>query len=280
MWDRLKGKKDEEAINREEEKRILEIQKMTDKVVETFKKDFGKDLQKLGLQEPTVELTGFPSPLIPSFIIAKFYDSEAQPVTLIQSLDLYTGSPPGGPLIGTLKKVYFGTAVWFSSVKGTIPFTLVHREISQGLFKGSQKLFVPFTNTTFGELKITDPSLLQIPLVAELNRNTELLNFIHSNCLTSSSVYLTHKATLNIGYNDLGGRCTIIPSNEETVIFFRDAKGDLGTYYNTNKMLWAISQVRKIVSAHATLDRVSGNVPSPIFNQLFSLANSSSSVQP
>jgi len=276
MWDRLKGKKDEEAINREEEKRILEIQKMTDKIVETFKKDFGKDLRKLGLQEPTVALTGYPAPLTPSFIVAKFHDSEAQPITLIQALDLYTGSPPGGLIFGVMRKVYFNVAIWLSSAKGTIPFTLVHREIGQGFFKGSQKLFVPFTNTTFGEVKITDPSLMQIPLVAELNRNTELHNFIHSNCLASNSVYLTHKATLNIGYNDLGGRCTIIPSNEETAIFFRDTKGDLATYYNTNKMLWGVSQVRRIVSAHATQEKVSGNLPSPVFSQLYSMAKSGS----
>ena len=280
MWDLLKGKKDEQDSKKEEEKRVSEIRKMTDEAFERFKKDFGKDLQKLGLQEPIVTLTGYPDLLTPCLIIARFSDREAKPVTLIQTLQLYTGSPPGGPAWGTMRKIYFSVAIWFSTVQGAIPFTLVYREISKGLLKGSQKLFVPFTNTTLGELKITDPSLMQLPLVADLNKNTEYFDIIHSNLLTSTSVHLTHKATLSIGYNDLGGRCTIIPIGEETAIFFRDTKGDLGTYFNTEKILYALSGIRRCISNHVTSEKVSGNVPSPVFNLLYSLAKGESIKQP
>ena len=269
MWDKLKGKSKED---KGEETR-LEIQKLTDKFVAVFKKGVGHELGKLGIQEPSVTLTGYPT-LTPSFIIAKFNDNESQPITLIQALELYMGTPSGA--LVTIKKVYPSVAVFVSTVPGAIPFTLVHREISKGLLKGSQKLFMPFTNTNFGELKLTDQSLMQHPLVSNLNQKSDVFGIISSNFLTSGSVHLTHKAQLNLGYNDLGGRCTIIPFGDETVIFLRDVKGDLYTYFNFKHQLYALSQIRACVSQSVKNDKVSGNVPAPVFNALYSLSKSGS----
>jgi hypothetical protein len=270
MWDKLKGKSKEEKV----EATRLEIQKMTDKCVADFKKGVVHELGKLGIKEPSMTLTGYPTILVPSFIIAKFDDNESRPVISIQFLELYMGTPSG--TWGTIKKVYPSVAVFVSTVPGAIPFTLVHREISKGFLKGSQKLFVPFTNTNFGDLKLSDQSLMQHPLVLSLNQKSDIFGIISSNFLTSGSVWLTHKAQLNLGYNDLGGRCTIIPFGDETVIFLRDVKGDLGAYFNFRHQLYALSQIRTCVSQNTKNDKVSGNVPALLFNTLYSLSKSGS----
>jgi len=270
MWDKLKGKSKEE---KGEETR-LEIQKLTDKYVADFKKGVINELGKVGIQEPSVTLTGYPT-LTPSFIIVKFIDNESQPVTLIQVLELYMGTPSG--VWGTMKRVYRSVSAFVSTVPGTIPFTLVHREISKGLLKGSQKLFVPFTNTNFGELKLTDQSLMQTSMVTCLNQKSDVFEIISKNFLTSGSVHLTHRAQLNLGYNDLGGRCTIIPFGDETVIFLRGVIGDdIFQYFYFKDQLYALSQIRTCVSQNVKNDKISGNVPAPVFNTLYSLFKSGS----
>lgn len=88
MWDKLKGKSKEEKV----EATRLEIQKMTDKCVADFKKGVVHELGKLGIKEPSMTLTGYPTILVPSFIIAKFDDNESRPVISIQFLELYMGT--------------------------------------------------------------------------------------------------------------------------------------------------------------------------------------------
>ena len=98
----------------------------------------------------------------------------------------------------TLRKVFPSVSAIVSIIPGTIPYTLVHREVSKGFLKGSEKLFVPFTNTTLGEPKLVPQSLMESPLVAGLNKLTEAQNTLYNNLLLASSVHLTYKADLNI----------------------------------------------------------------------------------
>jgi hypothetical protein len=266
VWDKLRGKSPEEKA----EETRLEIQKKTDKLLEVFKKEVINSLRKLGIKEPSFALSGYPAVLIPSFITAKFVDNESKPVTLIQFLEAYVGTPPGE--WGTVKLVYAGVGAFVATVPGSIPFTLVHREVSKGLLKGSQKLFVPFTNTNFGDPELTEKSLMQHPLVASLNQKSDVFGIINSNFLNTGAVWLTGKTRMNLGYKDLGGRVTIIPFGDETVLFFRDVKGDLGTYFNFKHQLYALSQIRSSVAQNTTSEKVFGNVPAPLFNTMYSIS--------
>lgn len=89
MWDKLRGKSPEEKA----EENRLEIQKKTDKLLEVFKKEVIDSLRKLGTKETSFTLSGYPAVLIPSFITAKFENNESKPVTLIQLLEAYVGTP-------------------------------------------------------------------------------------------------------------------------------------------------------------------------------------------
>jgi hypothetical protein len=258
------------GTEKKEDKGEAEIKKMTDQFYEDFQKEIQKELSKQGYSDVSFKLSGYPTPFSPSFITVKLRETPSQTLSLIQTLQVYVGTPSGAMV--TLRKVYPSVSVFVSIIPGTIPFTLVHREVSKGFLKASEKLFVPFTNTTLGEPKLVPQPMMQTPLVAELNKLTEVHNTLYSNLLLVSSVHLTYKANLDISCSDLGGRCTIIPMRNETVLFFRGVKGDLGTYFNFSKLMPAMSQVIEIVSGYVEKNEVNGNIPNPSLNIFYSLA--------
>jgi hypothetical protein len=255
---------------KKDDKNEAEIQKLSDQYTNDFQKSVGSELSKIGYPDPTFKHLGTPGLIAPSFIISKLKETNFQTLSLIQDLQLYVGTPSG--TIVTLRKVYPSISAIVAIIPGTIPYTLVHREVSKGFLKGSEKLFVPFTNTTFGVPKLVPQSLMQTPLVSELNKLTEVQNTLCLNLLLTSSVHLTYKADLNISCSDLGGRCTVVPMGRETALFFRGAKGDIGTYYNFGKLMPAVSQVIETVSGHVETKEVTGMVPNASLNVFFSLA--------
>jgi len=255
---------------KKEDKGEAEIKKMTDQFYEDFQKEIRRELGKFGFTDTAFQLSGYPTPFTPSFITAKLKETTHQTLSLIQTLQAYAGTPHGAMV--TMRKVYPSVSAIVAIIHGTIPFTLVHREVSKGFLKGSEKLFVPFTNTTLGEPKLVPESMMQSPLVAGLNKLTEAHNTMYLNLLLTSSVHLTHKANLDISCADLGGRCTIVPMGKETAIFFRGVKGDLGTYFNFNKLMPAISQVVETVSGHVEKNDVTGIIPNASLNIFYSLA--------
>jgi hypothetical protein len=172
----------------------------------------------------------------------------------------------------TMRKVYPSVSAIVAIIPRTIPYTLVHREVSNGFLKASERLFVPFTNTTLVEPKLVPQSMMESPLLAGLNKLTEAQNTLYNNLLLASSVHLTYKADLNISCSDLGGRCTVVPMGKETAFFFRGAKDDIGTYFNFSKLMPAISQVIETVSGHVENNEVTGIIPSPSLNIFYSLA--------
>ena len=261
----FKGRNEKKEDNGE-----VEIKKMTDQFYEDFQKEIRKELGKFGFTDTAFQLSGYPTPFTPSFITAKLKETTHQTLSLIQTLQAYAGTPHGAMV--TMRKVYPSVSAIVAIIHGTIPFTLVHREVSKGFLKGSEKLFVPFTNTTLGEPKLVPESMMQSPLVAGLNKLTEAHNTMYLNLLLTSSVHLTHKANLDISCADLGGRCTIVPMGKETAIFFRGVKGDLGTYFNFNKLMPAISQVVETVSGHVEKNDVTGIIPNASLNIFYSLA--------
>jgi hypothetical protein len=261
----FKGEKE-----KKEDKNEAEIKKLTDQYYEGFQKDIGKELSKIGYPNPTFKSLGYPGLVTPSFIIAKLKETTSQTLSLIQTLQVYVGTPSGTMV--TLRKVYPSVSAIVATIPGAIPYTLVHREVSKGFLKGSEKIFVPFTNTTLGDPKLVPQSLMESPLVAGLNKLTEDQNTLYNNLLLASSVHLTYKADLNIACSDLGGRCTVVPMGKETVFFFRGAKGDLGTYFNFSKLMPAISRVIETVSGYLENNEVAGIIPSPSLNVFYSLA--------
>ena len=252
------------------EKNTAEIQKLTDQYYENFQKDIGIELNKMGYPDLTFKSLGTPSLVTPSFIMATMKTRTDQTLNIIQTLQAYVGTPAG--TMATLRKVFPSVSAIVSIIPGTIPYTLVHREVSKGFLKGSEKLFVPFTNTTLGELKLVPQSMMESPLVAELNKLTEDQTNLCNNLLLASSVHLTYKADLNISCSDLGGRITIVPMGGETALFFRGAKGDFGTHYFFSKLLPAIFKVIETVSRHVENKQLTGFLPSPALNIFYSLA--------
>ena len=259
---------------KKEDKGESEIKKMTDQFYEDFQKEIRKELGKFGFNDLTFKLSGYPTLVTPSFIIAKLRETTSQTLSLIQTLQAYVGTPHGAMV--TMRKVYPSVSAIVAIIPGTIPYTLVYREVSKGLLKASEKLFVPFTNTTLGEPKLVPESMMLSPLIAGLNNLTEAHNTLCLNLLLTSSVHLTYKANLDISCVDLGGRCTVIPMGNETALFFRGVKGDLGTYFNFKKLVPAISQIIEMVSGHMEKKEVTGNIPNPSLNIFYSLAKTGS----
>lgn len=259
---------------KKEDKGEAEISNLTDQFYEDFQKEIRKELGKFGLIDLTFKLSGYPTPFTPSFIIAKLKETTSQTLSLIQTLQAYAGTPHGAMVM--MRKVYPSVSAIVAIVPGTIPYTLVHREVSKGFLKGGEKLFVPFTNTTFGEPKLVSESMMQSPLVVELNKLKEAHNTMYLNLLLTSSVHLTYKANLDVSCVDLGGRCTVVPMGNETALFFRGVKGDLGTYFNFNKLMPAISDVIEVVSKHVKKNEVTGMIPNASLNVFYSLAKTGS----
>jgi hypothetical protein len=255
---------------KKEDKGEAEIIKMTDQFYEDFQKEIRKELGKFGFADMTFKLSGYPTLFTPSFIMAKLKETTSQTLSIIQTLQVYVGTPHGAMV--TMRKVYPSVSAIVAIIPGTIPYTLVHREVSKGFLKASERLFVPFTNTTLGEPKLVLQSMMESPLLAGLNKLTEAQNTLYNNLLLASSVHLTYKADLNISCSDLGGRCTVVPMGKETAFFFRGAKGDIGTYFNFSKLMPAISQVIETVSGHVENNEVTGIIPSPSLNIFYSLA--------
>lgn len=255
---------------KKEEKNEAEIKKLTDQYYDDFQKSVGNELSKIGYPDLTFKSLGSPGLVTPSFIITKIKETTSQTLSLIQALQLYVGTPSGTMV--TLRKIYPSVSAIVAVIPGTIPYTLVHREVSKGFLKGSEKLFVPFTNTTLGEPKLVPQSMMQTPLVADLNKLIEAQNTLILNLLLTSSVHLTYKADLNISCSDFGGRCTVVPMGNETALFFRGAKGDIGTYFNFSKLMPAISQVIETVSGHVEDNEVTGIIPNASLNIFYSLA--------
>jgi hypothetical protein len=252
------------------EKNMAEIQKLADQYYDNFQKDIRTELNKMGYPDLTFKSIGTPSLITPSFIMATMKTRTAQTLNIIQTIQVYVGTPAGTMV--TLRKVFPSVSAIVSIIPRTIPYTLVHREVSKGFLKGSDKLFVPFTNSTLGEPKLVPQSMMESPLVTELNMLTEDQTNLCNNLLLSSSVHLTYKADLNISCSDLGGRITIVPMGGETALFFRGTKGDFGTHYYFPKLLPAIFKVIDTVSRYVESKEVAGFLPSPALNIFYSLA--------
>jgi hypothetical protein len=265
IFGKIKEKKGEWDKKREEQK-VDQIQKMIDKGFEDFKKNLGKQLGKMGLSLAYSGLSGADARArIGGTLIARFNDKEGYPITLVQNQMIYEGSPHGA--VVDIRKVYWPFAIWSTIVQGSMPFTLLFKEIDRGFMKGSAKVFLPFISLPFNEKELVNSPLLQTPVVAALNSDRNVCDNI-SYLSLGCQVNLTHKSWLNVGCSDIAGSCVVVPSGEETVVFLRN----YGTYGEPKAILETMAGIRKNILAHPHTEKVTGSIPVPWINSIYALS--------
>jgi len=270
IFGKLKEKKSEWDKKREEEK-VNQTQKMIDKGFEDFKKDLGKQLGKLGLSLTYTGLSGADARARKGgTLIARFNDKEGQPITLIQSQEIYEGTPHGA--IAEMRKIYWPFAIWGTIVQGSALFTLLFKQIGRGFMKGTAKVFLPFTSLPFNEKELLNSPLLQTPVVAALNSDRDICDnaaLLSLGC----QVNLTHKAWLNISCSDIAGTCVIVPAGDETAVFLRN----YGTYGEPKLILETMSRIRRNILAYPHAEKVAGKVPALWINTVYTLSKAKTS---
>lgn len=269
VFDKIKGKKT--AWDRkQEDRKIGEIQRGIDKLFQDFKKTFEKQLGKMGLPISYLALTAAGAEKRNAgFIVLRFNDSGGYPTTVIQGQHIYEGTPFGASF--SKRVVYTGATFWGTIVQGSIPFTLLFRAVGKGFMKGTEKVFLPLTSLPFNEKELLNDPRLQVPVVAALNADKNLVDAVDRLPLTSY-INLTHKSTMTVSCPDIGGKCVIIPADTETSIFLR-CYGHSG---EPKTMLGILSRIRKHVLARPHTEKVTGKVPAPVFNTMYALTRAKS----
>jgi len=266
LFDKIKKKKTEWDEKRQE-KKVAQIQKQIDESFETFKKKLAKQLGKLGLSLTYVGLSGVDAKTRNAgSIIARFDDREGYPITLVQTQAVYEGTPHGA--LAELRKVYCSAVMWGTIVQGSIPHTLLFKEIDKGFMKGTARVFLPFESLPFKEKELLNsPLLSQTPVIAASNADKKLCDII-SRLALGFSLSLTHKAWLTISCPDIAGKCTIVPVENETGIFLRN----YSSYGEPKTMLETLSRIREKILAHPHLEKVNGKIPAPWISMMFALS--------
>jgi hypothetical protein len=265
IFGKLKEKKSEWDKKREEEK-VNQTQKMIDKGFEDFKKSLGKQLGKLGLSLAYAGLSGADAGVRKGgTLIARFNDKEGYPITLVQSQEVYEGTPHGA--MAQIRKIYWPFAIWSTIVQDSTPFTLLFKEVGRGFMKGSAKVFLPFTSLPFNEKELLNSPLLQTPVVAALNSDRDVCDEAAMLSL-GCQVDLTYKAWLNVGCSDIAGTCVIVPAGEETAVFMRN----YGTYGEPKAILETMSRIRRHILAYPHTEKVTGKVPVPWITTVYALS--------
>jgi len=270
LFDKIKKKKTEWDEKRQE-KKVAQIQKQIDESFETFKKKLAKQLGKLGLSLTYVNLSGADAKARNAgSIIARFDDSEGYPITLVQTQAVYEGTPHGA--LAELRKVYCSAVMWGTIIQGSIPHTLLFKEIGKGFMKGTAKVFLPFESLPFNEKELLNsPLLSQTPVIVALNADKKLCDTI-SRLALGFSLSLTHKAWLDITCPDIAGKCTIVPVQNETAIFLRN----YSNYGEPKTMLETLSRIREKILTHPHSEKANGKIPAPWINMMFALSKAKS----
>lgn len=269
IFGKLKEKKGEWDKKREEGK-VDQIQKQMDKALEDFKKNLGKQLEKMGLSLPYADLSGADARARRGgALIARFNDAEGYPTALVEAQQVYEGTPHGA--MAEMRKVYSSAAIWSTIVKGSTPFSLLFKEVDKGFLKGSAKVFLPLVSLPFNEKELINSPLLQTPVVAALNSDKDVCEKIADLSL-GCQVNLTYKAWLTISCPDTAGKCVIVPAGDETVVSLRT----YGTYGEPKVMLQTLAKIRKHVADHQHTEKVMGNVPAAWVNTMYALCKAKS----
>jgi len=271
IFKKMKEKK-AEIDKRAEEAKVGDILRQIDSRFKDFKKYFENQLGKKGLSFSYLALSGADArQRNPGAIIGRFNDTEGYPITLVQSLQLYEGTPWGATF--SKRIVYVGPTIWGTIVQGSIPFTLLFKEVDKGFMKGKARLFLPLTAMPFNEKELLLDPRLQEPVVATLNADKKLVDSVNDKLALATSIYLTHKSSMTISCADIGGKCVIIPAEDETAIFLRTYRYGYG---EPKIMLEILSTIRKHILAHPYAEKVSGKVPAAIFNTMYALCKAKS----
>ncbi|MFB0568663.1 MAG: hypothetical protein ACETV0_03485 [Nitrososphaeria archaeon] len=268
ILDKLKEKKGE-YDRRQEDRKVEDIQKQIDKRSKDFKKALDKKLGKLGLSTSHIDLWGSdPRQRKAGTIVTRFNDNEGYPITMVQTQELYQGTPFGASF--EKRVVYCGALLAGSLAPVSIPYTLLFRNVGKGFLKGTERAFLPLTTLPFNEKELLHDPRLQEPLLASLNADRKLLGNIDRSIYGSTVVSLTHKCTMTVSCQDIGGRCLLIPAEGETCIFLRGyGYGGDNALFNLDKYVEIISGLRKHVLAHPHSEKVSGKIPHPMFNTMY-----------
>lgn len=275
IFDKVKEKK-AEFDRKQQEGKVKDIQNQIDKRSADFKKDLEKGLRKMGLSPSYVDLWGANAlQRNAGTIVARFTDKEGYPITLVQTQQVYEGTPWGASFEKRL--VYFGASIWGTVLQVPIPYTLLFKTVEKGFMKGKDRVFLPLTSMPFNEKELLTDPRLQDPLPAVLNADKKLVESIDNNMWEATVLNLTHKCTMTVSLSDVGGRCLIIPAEAETCIFLRTHGWNGGnTLSNLDKYLEIMSTIRRHVHAHPHAERVSGKIPSPLFNTVYTLCRAES----
>ncbi len=256
------------TLDKAKQAKAKEIQKQVNEALEDFKRNFEPELKKMGLVAH-FSLSGLDAEEgRPGNMIARFIDKDGNQVAIVRCLDIYEYVSLEFPR----HRVYFPATIWRTIVRGSLPFTLVFKEIHMGLFKGFEGYFVPLdsllsmTKEQEGQL-LNDP-VLRHPLTAALNADRNLAENILKKLYLSGELYLDVFRRLNITLSDPGNRCVIMPVGEETAIFLRTVEYEP----NIERMLEFLSAIRGHVLPHVQIGSVVGTSPAPVFNALYFLA--------
>jgi len=264
---KLKEKKGE-WDQKQEENKVADIQRQIDKIFREFKSDFAKQLGKLGLSPGYSRLIGVNAKAREGgSIVTKFSDAEGYPVTLVETQSVYDGTSRG---IGN--KIYWPTAFWGTIVKGSAPYTLVFKEVSQGFMKAPSKVFLPLLSTSFNEKELLNSGELKKPLPVGLNGDEKLCELIHKKFVLSCKIPLTHKTWLDLKCGDLAGKCIIVPAGEETGIILRN----YGGYGDIKAAVEALSRMRGHILSYPPTEKGIGMVPAPWVGTVYALVKATS----
>jgi hypothetical protein len=264
IFGKIKEKKGEWDKKREDSK-VAQIQKMMDKALDSFRKNLGKGLGKLGCSLSYTGLSGADAKArMGGSMIARFNDNEGHSVTLLQSQQVYEGTPHGA--LAQLRKVYWPFAIWGTVVPASTPFTLLFKEVDRGFMKGTAKVFLPFTSLPFNEKELLSSPSLQTGVVAALNSDKDTCDNLAKLSL-GCQISLTHKAWLNISCSDIAGKCVIVPAGEETAVFLRN----YGTYGEPKLIVRAMINIRRSILAHRHSEKVTGQIPAAWITTMYAV---------
>jgi len=267
IFDKIKEKKAgwDRSI---EEKKVADIQKQIDNLLKDFKKSFEKKIGKMGLSISYLTLSGADArQRNAGVIIARFNDGEGYPITVVQTHQVHAPS-------GAFEKqiVYPAAILWGTITQGAIPFTVILKEIDKGFMKGKARVFLPLTSLPPNEKELLLHPGLQEPVVAALNADKKLVDAINSRLALSTWIKISSKRTLTISCGDMGGKCVMVPAQDETAVFLRT----YGDYGDPKAMLEMLSGIRRHILAHAQTQRVSGKIPAPVFKVIYALCKAKS----
>jgi len=269
IFGKIKEKKEEWDKSREEGK-VSQIQMLMNKAFEDFKKNLEKKLGKMGLSLAYAGLSGANAKARQGgTLIARFNDTEGNPITLAEVQHVYEGTPHGAMV--EMRRVYPSAAIWSTIINASTPFSMLFKEVGKGFMKGSAKMFLPLTSLPFNEKELLNSSLLQTPVASALNSDKDLCNEI-ANLALGCQVNLTYKAWITISCPDIAGKCAIVPAGDETLVSLRTYSPN----WEPKTMMQTLAVIRKHISANQHAEKVMGKIPAPWVNTMYALCKAKS----